>query len=216
MNGHDNMKHDHCFSHCLSRLSWTAVIVGALVGMGIAFLLNLFNIAIGLSIYSMKPDGAPVLAIGGLLGMAIGVIVSMFTAGCVAGYLGRPYCLRRNLGVMYGFVTWCVALFLTVVFTTHMGRYITSYSNYVTNPNPTVILVTDEPATVQPVATSSHHQAMPATAEVTTTQAASAMSMAAFIVFGLFVLGAFFACLGGHCGMRCKRCDDNVEVHDHK
>ncbi|CEK12169.1 hypothetical protein [Legionella hackeliae] len=52
-------------------------------------MLNLFGIAIGLSLFTLNQEGATVLAVGGLLGLLIGIIVSMLVAGYAAGYLGR-------------------------------------------------------------------------------------------------------------------------------
>lgn len=74
--------------HKITCMCWTAVIAGALVGLGIGFLLNLFGAAIGLSAYKMNQSEA-VLAIGGVIGLLIGVIVAMGASGFVAGYLGR-------------------------------------------------------------------------------------------------------------------------------
>ena len=113
--------HLHCH---WKRLSWTAVIVGALVGVGLTFLLALFSAAIGLSAFSMDSTGATTLAVGGFIGVVIGILVSMFLAGWVAGYLGRPYAMGRNLGVLYGFTAWCLALLLTASFAGPIGRYV--------------------------------------------------------------------------------------------
>ena len=110
------------------RMSWTAIFVGALVGAGLGFLLNLFGIAIGLSILTQK-DGAAALAVGGLLGFLIAVITSMVVAGYTAGYLGRTYCPKRNLGVLYGFTTWGVALILTAAVASHINHYVVGAIN---------------------------------------------------------------------------------------
>src|SRR5687767_10657531 len=70
-------------------ISWTAILAGALVGMGLTFLLNTFSIGIGLSLVRTTEDGLTSLAIGGFIGLLIGAIVSMFAAGFTAGCLGK-------------------------------------------------------------------------------------------------------------------------------
>lgn len=188
-------------------VSWTAVIVGALVGIGVSFLLNLFSVAIGLSTTVVSQEGMVTLAIGGLVGVAICGIVSMYLAGFTAGYLGRGYCGGRNLGILYGFTTWSFALVLTVIFASHIGRYVTAFAN---TSNPTTVVIVDENA---PTANNSMRtnnngaQKMKDVAEVNAVNAQKAtntLGTGAFIVFGLFFLGALAACCGGHTGMNCK------------
>jgi hypothetical protein len=69
------------------------------VGVGLSFLLNLFSIAIGLSLVTTSKEGIASLAIGGFLGLVISAIAAMFVAGTTSGYLGRSCCAKRNLGV---------------------------------------------------------------------------------------------------------------------
>ena len=78
----DDLSQHPTYHSCLyKRMSWTAIFVGALIGTGLGFLLHLFGIAIGLSAFSLTPDGATAVAIGGIVGMLIGVIASMLAAG---------------------------------------------------------------------------------------------------------------------------------------
>ena len=70
-------QHDH---HCNKRISWSAILTGALVGVGLSFLLNLFGVAIGLSAFSMGDHGPASLAIGGLLGLIASTIIAMYCA----------------------------------------------------------------------------------------------------------------------------------------
>lgn len=210
MNGQQGMmagkhNHEHCVSCCVSGVSWTAVFVGALVGVGIAFLLNLFSVAIGLSAYSLNPDGMITLAIGGLVGMAIGIIVTMFVAGGVAGYLGRAHCYKRNLGVMYGFTTWCLVLIITAVTSAHFGRYLSIYTNFVSKP--AIVAVVDEMPAPRHAAMGNSAPA-PKVAVMDVMMSPASMGMGAFIIFILFALGALASCFGGHYGMSCRSCDD--------
>jgi pheromone shutdown protein TraB len=86
----------YCSTKCIS---WTSIVVGALIALGLTFLLNLFSTAIGLSAYKLS-GGSSLFAIGGFLGFAIGIVATMFAAGWLAGYLGRSYCYNKNLGSM--------------------------------------------------------------------------------------------------------------------
>lgn len=209
MNGQQGMmtgkhNHEHCVSCCVSGVSWTAVIVGALVGVGIAFLLNLFSVAIGLSAYSMNAEGLFTLAIGGLVGIAIGIIVTMFVAGGVAGYLGRSHCYKRNLGVLYGFTTWCLALLITITLSAHFGRYLSVYSNFVSKP--TIIAMVAESDTG--VSKAASNADTPKVAVVDVVVNPNKLGMGVFLIFILFALGALASCFGGHYGMSCRSCDD--------
>jgi len=191
--------HSMCHS---KRISWNAIVVGALVGIGLSFLLNLFSVAIGLSIVKTTQDGLVSLAIGGFIGLLIGTIVSMFFAGFAAGYLGRPYSVKRNLGVIYGFTTWCLALILMMLLASHVGRYVTSYSSFITNPTP-VVFINNQ---VSPAVTTNTSNSK---VVVNSQAATNNLGYSAFLIFILFFIGAISSCFGGHCGMTCRTCKDD-------
>lgn len=201
----DVSMHHHCHVKCMS---WTALIVGALVGIGLSFLLNLFSVAIGLSAFTLSQDGLVTLAIGGFIGLLIGGIVSMFVAGFTAGYLGRPYCAKRNLGVVYGFGTWCLMLILSVFLTAPLGRFVSNYTAAVANNQKvTEIIVTKMPNNEAGVQASTHNGATQVA--VDPEKAANSMGMAAFIIFVIFFIGALACCFGGHAGMVCCKDRDD-------
>jgi hypothetical protein len=182
--------------------SWSAVFVGALVGLGLSFLLHLFGMAIGLTAYSTSPEGTKALAIGGFVGILITTIVSMYLAGLVTGYLSRPYCYKRHLATTYGFTTWTVMLIVTVLLTTHIGRFVDVSSNMLTNSH--YVEVTDAPSA--PVVANSDNATT-----VNADKAANVLGTAAFISFFLFLVGAISCCLGAHHGLCCCR-DDTHEI----
>lgn len=187
--------HDH---HCLKTISWRAIFAGAFVGMGLAFLLNIFSVAIGLSAYSMV-NGVSGLAVGGFVGLLIGGIISTFMAGWVSGYLGRPYCPRHNLGILYGFLAWSLALIFTVLLASHSTQYLSNYSKFIINPTNDVVVSQTASSEAPPV-----EMSRDGTTVVNADSAAKAISVTAFIVFCLFFIGAVSACFGGHYGMICK------------
>jgi len=135
MNSQQNMAETAYYSHACSIkcVSWSAVVLGAVVAIGLSFLLNLFSTSIGLSIYHISTTGANTLTVSGMLGFAIGIIATMFFSGWVAGYFGRAHCRKKYCGAIYGFSTWCVALILMVVMSMSIAKFVTTYTNYLAN-----------------------------------------------------------------------------------
>lgn len=202
------LEHRHCHHH-FKRISWSAVLVGALIGVGLGFLLNLFSLAIGLTAFNLNQAGTLVLAAGGFIGLIIGVIVSMFVAGYAAGYLGRFYCPQRNLGIVYGFTTWSLALLLAAVLGAQMSSYLSTYSNSISksvlviSPVSKTEAATSEPVMIKSVSTPNANNQK----ALTVTAPSNSLTYGAFCVFLLFFIGAVSACVGGCCGMKCKRDD---------
>jgi len=200
----------HCCSHSHKRISWSAILVGALVALGLSFLLNLFGLAIGLSAFTLNETGASVVAIGGILGIVIGIIASMLAAGYAAGYLGRTYSPKRNLGIVYGFTTWALALILGAIMVGPIGHYAaTSYasaselqsvsieSKDSANSSNTISLKTKPNATTQ----NANHKTTNIRAPANT------LVWSVFVIFILFFIGALSSCFGACWGMHCCRED---------
>lgn len=189
------------------NLSWTAIFIGALVGVGLGLLLKIFGLAIGLSALSMNAHGGTVIAIGGFLGFAIGIIVSMFMAGFTTGYLGRCTSFHCNLGIIYGFTTWTVVMLLSAVMMGYMGQFVSTYS---ANLNHSMVMAPhSDKAKVDAVIVE-----MPANpsndlnvAKATTVDDVSDLALSTILMFILFFLGALSSCLGAWYGISCKRCD---------
>ena len=192
-----NLIDDQNYYRSTQRISWSAILAGALVGVGLSFLLNLFGVAIGLSAFSMSEHGAASLAVGGLLGLIISTIVAMYFAGFTSGFIGRLYVPKRNMGMIYGFTTWSVAIILSAVLTAHIGSYIDSYSTNVTRNS---VTVTQTNVVAEKASHKEDQQKMTA---VIPKQVTGDIAIGAFIVFALFFVGAFASCLGAHHGMSC-------------
>lgn len=186
------------YNHCLNRrISWSAIIVGALVAMGLGFLLNLFSFAIGLSVFSSNSEGAEVLAVGGAVGILVGIIASMLAAGYAAGYLGRSYCPRRNLGILYGFTTWCLALLLSALLAAHSNSYLVNYTANISNAH--IVTAEGNNANQTPnvaIKNSNTNNQINISSQ--------SMAWTAFTVFVLFFVGAVSTCVGAYCGMSCR------------
>lgn len=193
--------------HDSRRISWSAIVTGALIGVGLSFLMNLLGVAVGLSAFSMGEHGVVSLAIGGLLGLIVSTIIAMFFAGFSAGYIGRLYVPKHNMGIIYGFTTWSVSLILAAILTTYIGNYVNSYSSNISRS--TIVFEQDQPTAQKPV----QPQEMPSAEEqqkmmaVAAHEATTGIAAEASIVFILFFVGALSSCIGAHFGMR-RRCDN--------
>lgn len=162
--------------------TWKPVVAGALVAIGLSFLLNLFSVAIGLTAFTTNSQGVENLALGGLIATALGIVVSMFASGWLAGYLGNRYCTKRHLGALYGFLSWCLALILMIFLAEYMAKYIAFYTHFISGTSVNV----SASNTAMQIANTSTNQVV----------------ISAYILFCLFFLSAFSCSLGGHCGMR--------------
>lgn len=197
-----NAQHAYPFK----RICWTAVFVGALIASGLSFLFNLFGVAIGLSAFTLDNEGAMVIALGGAIGLVIAVVVSMGLAGYAAGYLGRHYAPQKNLGILYGFVTWTVALLLSASFLGSMSNYTVIYAQHIGHSNfqldqqSTKIEKKSMEDTKKKEQETKENQPM-----ISMTQ--TNMVTGAFMIFVLFMLGAISTCVGASFGMACRRID---------
>jgi hypothetical protein len=189
------MGNQHCDLPGYKKISWTAVIAGALTAIGLSFLLNLFSIAIGLSVVTTNQEGITSLAIGGFIGILIGTIIATFVGGAIAGYLGRPYCERKHIGALYGFISWCLALILMSLVAAQIGDFVARYTNFINQPS-NVVVVNNE--TTPAVSTSSNSDVV-----VNAQKATNNLGYSAFLIFVLFFAGAVSSCFGGHLGMAC-------------
>jgi hypothetical protein len=193
-------------NHQIHRICWSAVLAGAFVGIGLGFLLHLYGIAISLSAYSAATDsGASVIAIGGLLGMILGVIAATAASGFVAGYLGRFHYHAINGGIIYGFITWSIVIFLSAIMVAPMENYVTAYKNSLTNTavieGPVVktkkVALTQSGDIIQKKTVVSSEPV----AQVTPNQ----LAWSGWVIFILFFIGAISSCVGASCGLQCKR-----------
>lgn len=210
-----NICHDPCYKKHGKCISWSAVIAGAIVGFSISFLLNLFGVAIGLSAFKNTSEGMTAFTMGGFIGLIIVAIVSMFVAGMVAGHLARRYSVKRKGGILYGFLTFGVTLFLAMFFTSPLTGLVAHYNDVLGVPKSVVVLANPSNASstvISPKGITTHAPAMNSNNSVTaanTEKNANDLGKATFLIFVLFAVGALSACMGGHCGMTC-RCKDDV------
>lgn len=173
--------------------TWKPVVAGALTAIGLSFLLNLFSVAIGLTAYNTNSQGVETLAFGGLIATALGIVVSMFASGWIAGYLANRYCVKRHLGALYGFLSWCLALVVMVFIADHVTAYIALYTHFISGV----------PANLP-------EKAATAMASSTNMSPTTNVVVSTYIVFVLFFLSAFASSFGGHCGMQYVNRDERL------
>lgn len=190
-------------------MPWGGVVAGALIAVGLSFLLSIFAAAIGLSAFRTTYAGVTTLAIGGYIGMVIGSIAIMFLSGWVAGYLGRKHCYHQNFGALYGFSAWCVALVIMVILATQTMEFVSANLYSITNHKITTArLYNDSTATEHGY----DHTAKSNAEEVNLNdeEATKLLKQSLFLTFALFFIGAISSALGGYFGVKpCKEmnCD---------
>lgn len=207
--------HGDCVkSFCFHGLSWTAIIAGAFVAIGLSFLLNLFDIGIGLSAFSTATTekGAHALAFGGYIAMVIGVMVSMFVAGWVSGFIAKPKCISGCHGILYGFLTWCLALILSFFLVGHATQFINYQYRALSNSNTTHFRAASIDAFPTATYTKNETEATKTTTEINDEKAAKVLAESVFLLFILFFSSALAACFGGYTAVKnCNKYDYNDE-----
>ncbi len=196
---------NNCHCEHFKCISWGAVFTGALVGLGLSFLLNVFALAIDLAVYHTSEHGGMAFAIGGFVGMAIGIIASMFFAGWVSGYLARFTSHNRHLGALYGLVTWCLTLVIAVLLVNHFRPFVASQYHSLTASNATNITMAYDSADSATTAPAADFNVGNTPTTAANKENAGKLGAAFFAMFVLFFLGAAASCFGGYCGLNPKR-----------
>ncbi|MBA2655794.1 MAG: hypothetical protein H0U70_02280 [Tatlockia sp.] len=202
---HDTLVTDtaaSCNMHNHARISWSAVFAGAFVGLGLSFLLQLFSLAIGLSAYNSNA-GATTIAMGGFLGLLIGGIAAMGAAGFVSGYLGRFHFTHGHGGIVYGFVTWSLALLLAAIFVIPLSHYMSAYNRSLAPK----VMVSDTMTQRIDITETTNASNKPAANQPVVKVDSDTLTGSSWLIFLLFSLGALSSCVGACWAMSCKRRD---------
>ena len=205
MNVEMNDKDKVCQRPCIS---WSAIILGALIACGLSFLLNLFYLGVGISAFTFGAEGAITLLMGGFLCLALTSFAAMFFAGWVAGRLGRIQTgtTLRGMGELYGLAAWCLSLLLMAGLTANTSNLI-GVSTMVLNPG----FVNVQSSVQKDKSERVIHQLarkMPSATEAPVSQSeenAKVMGATTFATFFIFFLGALASAFGGHCGLFYRR-----------
>ena len=122
-------------TEAIKRMSWGAVLAGAVVALSVQLLLSLLGLGIGLATVDPAAGDTPDASSFGIatgIFYAIVTLLSLFAGGWVAGRLaGMPV---RTDGLLHGLVTWSVAmLVLLYVVTTSVGAVLSGTLGMVGN-----------------------------------------------------------------------------------
>lgn len=175
--------------------SLTAVSIGALVGVGVGFLLNLFNLSIGMTSFTVSDAGVSTIAIGGFIGVLIATLVSTFLTGWVSGYLGAYqnslFIDKSRSGMLYGFISWFIALFIMAYIALPLLHYSVNYKNFLTNPSQALVS--------QMMSHSNNAISLQsAKDEASDHDQAKNLSAGLFAIFILALIGAITSCIGSY------------------
>lgn len=205
----DDMHKKGC-APCCKGISWSAILAGAFVAIGLSFLLYAFGTAIGLSAFTVT-DNITSVAIGGFVAMLFGSIVAMFVSGWVAGYLNRRCCHENCTGALSGFLAWSVAIIITALITAQLGQLLTvNYTTVSTAPTANIRITPSIYGEITPSAKGNaiaeHAKSGESRAIAHEEKLVSNVSKALFLTFLLFFVGALASAIGGHCGMMgCRK-----------
>lgn len=211
-------EHRHiCTGRCLS---WSGIIAGAFVAIGLGFLFDVFGLAIGLSAFTTDSSGLAAIAIGGFIGLLIAAVVTTFVGGWVAGFLGNYFNsnlpLHNNrIGALHGFVSWCLALILMVFIMTGINDFIFHFQDTMVNPHASVSRESVSPSPASAMASRvnlGHPGAPTVNATPREEKATNIVGMTLFAMFILFFVGAVSATLGGLYGYKPRDDMDDVVV----
>lgn len=179
-------------------VSWSAIFSGAIVGVGLNFLLNLLSLGIGAASFSIQKGGQTVFSLGGFLFFCLSALIAMSTTGWVAGRLTVSE-LSKWWGIFFGFLAWSMLLIFTIILITNMIQYSAFHSNFTSNLV-AIKLVHDAPMLTETAA--QHMNSYPLSINIELKQKIIVLN--AFLTFILFLIGAFSSCIGGFVGYKSR------------
>jgi len=110
--------HLHDVASVGSRVSWSALLAGAVVALTIYVALGTLGVAVGLSTANSEGVGGDTLAIGAAIWAAISLLIALFIGGFVTSRstVGE----RKDESMIYGLLLWGT-IFVAVVVLTNQG-----------------------------------------------------------------------------------------------
>lgn len=182
-----NSDMEHCSkTGCNSWINWNAILVPALLAIGLSFLVNIFTAGVGLSAYTTSPEGQITIMVGGFIWLFLIFYFVMFLIGYVSGVMTQPF---RCAGVLHAFAAWSLALLINVALFSQTAANAFGTPTYYS---------------YKAVATSTQTQtqAQPTVNQAATEDAATKMGIGVLGLFFIFLAGALGSCTGGYVGSR--------------
>ncbi len=94
-----------------SRVSWSAILAGVVLGLILEALLNLLGLGLGFTAFSADSDTLAKIRTGSMIWLAISGIIALLAGGWAAGWFANTSC--RFNGALHGLITWGLATLLT-------------------------------------------------------------------------------------------------------
>lgn len=179
----------------MKPISWTAILAGALVGVGVNFLLNLLALGLAMACFSVALSGKTEFSFFGFMWFWFSAILAMFTTGWVAGILTPPLLPHRAWGILYGFLAWALLLIITVIIITNMIQFTAFHGNFTSNLV-AVKLTNNAPMLTETVSGKVANAPLSINLEL----GKKVIVLNAFLTFLLFCTGGIASCIGGYLG----------------
>lgn len=178
-------------------ISWSAIFSGAIIGVGLNFLLNLLSLGLGIASFSVSSTGKTLFSSLGFIWFITSALIAMMTTGWIAGKL-TPRVLEHKLwGLFYGFLSWSLLLIFTIILITNFIQYSAFHSNF-TSGLVEIKLTNNAPMLTK---TTSHTiKNSPLNFNIETNK--KKITINAFFTFLLFFIGASASSIGGFLGYR--------------
>lgn len=175
-----------------SYITWSAIISGAIAGVGLNFLLNLLSLAIGISSFTIRSTGKIEFSLLGFVCFCITALIAMFSTGWLAGRLSYPT-LKRIWGCFFGFLAWALLLIITIVIITNMIQFAVFHANF-TSSLVAIKIANDAPMLTEIFLSGKAPMSVVLEADK------KVFILNALITFLMFTFGACASCLGGYLG----------------
>jgi hypothetical protein len=118
----------------LVRISWGAVLAGAIIAIVVQLALNLLALSVGATSinpqYDQDSAKPQTLAVGGAIYVGISTLMALFIGGWIASrFAGNP---NNFDGILHGVLTWAVVMLVTLfLLMTTLGRIISGTANLI-------------------------------------------------------------------------------------
>lgn len=197
--------------HCSRKLSWKAIMAGALVAVGLTFLFNVLTVGLNLSLFTHNENGQDILVFATLAWMVAGGYMILFLSGWIAGKQRCCGCygdsFHATSGFLHGFLVWTVYLIIAVVLISLLAD------------TPTMLYIQKAFFNITlPNVMSGTLSAENAVAAAQNVQTVNKLGLGTLSTFLIFFMGALGASLGGYCGTKhsehCrKKCLTDNHTH---
>lgn len=109
------------------RLSWGAIIAGAVIAFITMFILHMLGLSIGAVAFDPIQDDVDGLGTAAAIWIAVSTLIGLFAGGFIAGRMTDvPH---EEDGIIHGLITWAVVMTLTLILlTTSIGNLISGVS----------------------------------------------------------------------------------------